>query len=83
MLTFCSSIAKTSTMTPIFYFMIFRPVLPFTEKKKWAVAIFVNFTKLKGLNYNGLTSASKLSLLWSVIKNKDIKRHFSGTWVSR
>ena len=32
--TFCSSIAKTSAVTPIFYFMILiRTVLPFDEKK--------------------------------------------------
>ena len=32
--TFCSSTAKTSTVTPIFYFMILiRTVLPFDEKK--------------------------------------------------
>ena len=32
--TFCSSTAKTSTVTPIFYFMILiRTVLPFGEKK--------------------------------------------------
>ena len=31
--TFCSSTAKTSTVTPIFYFMILiRTVLPFAEK---------------------------------------------------
>ena len=66
MLTFCSSIAKTSTMTPIFYFMILiTTVLPFTEEK-WAMAILVNFTKLNGLSYNGPNSASKLSLPWSV-----------------
>ena len=34
MRTFCSSTAKTSTVTPIFYFMILiRTVLPFGEKK--------------------------------------------------
>ena len=32
--TFCSSIAKTSAVTPIFYFMILiRTVLPFNAKK--------------------------------------------------
>ena len=32
--TFCSSTAKTSTVTPFFYFMILiRTVLPFSEKK--------------------------------------------------
>ena len=32
--TFCSSTAKTSTVTPLFYFMILiRTVLPFGEKK--------------------------------------------------
>ena len=32
--TFCSSTAKTSAVTPIFYFMIFiKTVLPFDEKK--------------------------------------------------
>ena len=32
--TFCSSTAKTRTVTPIFYFMILiRTVLPFDEKK--------------------------------------------------
>ena len=32
--TFCSSTAKTSTVTPIFYFTILiRTVLPFSEKK--------------------------------------------------
>ena len=32
--TFCSSTAKTSAVTPIFYFMILiRTVLPFDEKK--------------------------------------------------
>ena len=34
--TFCSSTTKTSTVTPIFYFMILiRTVLPFDEKKNW------------------------------------------------
>ena len=32
--TFCSSIAKTSTVTTIFYFVVLiRTVLPFDEKK--------------------------------------------------
>ena len=32
--TFCSSISKTSTVTPLFYFMmLIRTVLPFNEKK--------------------------------------------------
>ena len=41
LLTFCSPTAKTSTMTPIFYFMIsIRTVLPFGEKKNWLKSIF-------------------------------------------
>ena len=40
--TFCSSTAKTSTVTPIFYFMILiRTVLPFDEKK--LAQIYVQF----------------------------------------
>ena len=39
--TFCSSTAKTSTVTPIFYFMILiRTVLPFDEKKNWHKSMF-------------------------------------------
>ena len=59
--TFCSSAAKRSMVTPIFYFMILiRTVLPFNEKKKLAkiyVQFFDNFTKLCGLSYNGSNSA--------------------------
>ena len=34
--TFCSSNAKTSAVTPIFYFMVLiRAVLPFDEQKNW------------------------------------------------
>ena len=49
--TFCSSTAKTSMVTPIFYFMILiRTVLPFDGKKNWHksmfsfLAIFLNYT---------------------------------------
>ena len=40
--TFCSSAAKTSTVTPIFYFMILiRTMLPFNAKKKnWHKSMF-------------------------------------------
>ena len=39
--TFCSSAAKTSTVTPIFYFLILiRTVLPFNEKKNWQKSMF-------------------------------------------
>ena len=39
--TFCSSTAKTSTVTLIFYFMILiRTVLPFDEKKNWHKSMF-------------------------------------------
>ena len=59
--TFCSSAAKRSMVTPIFYFMILiRTVLPFNEKKKLSkiyVQFFDNFTKLCGLSYNGCNSA--------------------------
>ena len=59
--TFCSSTAKTSTVTPIFYFMILiTTVLPFDEKKKLAqiyVQFFGNFTKLYGLSHQGSKSA--------------------------
>ena len=54
--TFCSSTAKTSTVTPIFYFMILiRTVLPFDEKKFGTnlCSVFGNFTKLYGLSYHG------------------------------
>ena len=41
--TSCNSTEKTSTVTPIFYFMILiRTVLPFDEKKK-LVQIYVQF----------------------------------------
>ena len=56
--TFCSSTAKTSTVTPIFYFMILiRTVPPFDEKKKLAqiyVQFFGNFTKLKTRSLKGI-----------------------------
>ena len=56
--TSCSSIAKTSTVTPIFYFMILiRTVPPFDEKKKLAqiyVQFFGNFTKLKTRSLKGI-----------------------------
>ena len=58
--TFYSSAAKTSTVTPIFYFMILiRTVLPFDEKKleQIYVQFFGNFTKLYGLSYHGSNSA--------------------------
>ena len=57
--TFCSSTAKTSTVTPIFYFMILiRTVLPFDEKKlaQTYVQFFGNFTKLYGLICHGSNS---------------------------
>ena len=39
--TFCSSTAKTSTVTPIFYFMILiTTVLPFDEQKNWRKSMF-------------------------------------------
>ena len=39
--TFCSSAAKTSTVTPISYFMILiRTVFPFGEKKNWHKSMF-------------------------------------------
>ena len=39
--TFCSSTAKTSTVTPIFYFMILiRTVFPFDEKKNLHKSMF-------------------------------------------
>ena len=39
--TSCSSNAKTSTVTPIFYFMVLiRTVLPFHEKKNWHKSMF-------------------------------------------
>ena len=41
MRTFCSSTAKTNSVTPIFYFMILiRTVLPFGEKKNWHKSMF-------------------------------------------
>ena len=59
--TFCSSTAKTSTVTPMFYFMILiRTVLPFDEKKigkNLYVQFFGSFTKLYELSYHGLNSA--------------------------
>ena len=56
---FCTSTAKTSTVTPIFYFMILiRRGLPFDEKKlaQIYVQFFGNFTKLYGLSYHGSKS---------------------------
>ena len=39
--TFCSFTAKTSRVTPIFYFMILiRTMLPFSEKKYWHKSMF-------------------------------------------
>ena len=51
--TFCSCTAKTSTMTPIFYYFFIRTVLPFGEKKIGTnlCSVFGNFTKLYGLSY--------------------------------
>ena len=53
---FCSSTAKTSTVTSSFYFMILiRTVPPFNEKKNWHKSMFSflgSFTKLYGLSYN-------------------------------
>ena len=52
--TFCSSTAKKSTVTPIFYLMILtRTVLPFNEKKNGinlCSVFFVSFTKLYNNN---------------------------------
>ena len=58
--TFCSSAAKRSTVTLIFYFMILiRAVLPFNEKKLKNLCSFFfdNFTKLCRLSYDGSNSA--------------------------
>ena len=58
--TFCSSTAKTSTVTPMFYFIILiTTVLPFDEKKMAQIYVqfFGNFTKLYGLSYHGSKSA--------------------------
>ena len=54
---FCTSTAKTGTVTSSFYFMILiRTVPPFNEKKKnWHKSMFSflgSFTKLYGLSYN-------------------------------
>ena len=62
---FCSVTAKTSAVTPIFYFMILiRTVLPFDEKKlaQIYVQFFGNFTKLYGLSYHGSNSACPIQL---------------------
>ena len=51
--TFCSSTAKTSTVTPIFLFHDFdKNSASFNEKKmaKIYVRVFGNFTKLYGLS---------------------------------
>ena len=42
--TFASSIAKTSTVTPIFYMTILiTTILPFNEKKNWHKSVFIFF----------------------------------------
>ena len=79
--TFCSSAAKTSTVTPIFYFMILiRTVHPVNEKIKLAyiyiyVQVFGNFTNLYGLSYNGRIARA---LIKSTLERQveGIKRHF-------
>ena len=52
--TFCSSTAKTSTVSPIFfYFMILMRTVLLSMRKKLAkiyVQVFGNFTKLYGLS---------------------------------
>ena len=57
--TFSSSAAKTSTVTPIFYFMILNSAFLQREKKVAYiyVQLFGNFTELYGLSYNGSNSA--------------------------
>ena len=53
--TFCSSAAKTSTVTPIFYFMILIRTVILSNAKKIGrnlCSVFGNFTKLCGLSYN-------------------------------
>ena len=68
--SFPSSTAKTSTVTPIIYFMILiRAVVPFDEQKNCHKSMFRflgNFPKLYGLSYHGSNSASNLILIWSV-----------------
>ena len=66
--TFCSSTAKTSTVTPIIYFKILiRTVLPSDEKKKWHKYMFSVLEIL--LNYTD----------WA-IKGRIARVQFKSTW---
>ena len=77
---FCSSTAKTRTVTPILYFMILiRTVLPFDEKKlaQIYVQFFGNFTKLYGSSYLGSNSVCPIKFYFGALsKNKGLKGIF-------
>ena len=59
--TFCSTTAKTSKVTSIFYFMfLVRTVLRFDEKKNWhkpMLSFLAILLKLYGLRYHGWNRA--------------------------
>ena len=68
--TSCSSTAKTSTVSPIFYFMILiKTVLPFDEKKIGTnlCSVFWQFYSIVRIEPSRVEKcASNLILLWSV-----------------
>ena len=80
--TFCCSIAKTSTVTSIFYFIILiATVLPSDEKKIGTdlCSVLCQFYFLYGLSYHGSNSACLIQFYFGALsKNRSIKRHFYG-----
>ena len=69
--TFCSSTAKTSTVTPIFYFIfLIRTVLPFDEKKNWHKSMFKFLAILLNCTDWAITGRSARVQFYSTLESK-------------
>ena len=82
--TFCSSTAKTSTVTPIFYFMILiRTVLPFGEKKNWHKSMFSFLTILLNCTDWAITGRKARVQFNSTLERKVKTRALKGIFLVR
>ena len=80
--TFCSSTAKTSTVTPIFYFMILiRTVLPLDEKKNWHKSMFSFLAILLNCTDWAITGRIAHVQFNSTLKRKIIKGALKGIFL--
>ena len=82
--TFCSSTAKTSTVTPIFYFMILiRTVLPFGEKKNWHKSMFSFLAILLNCTDSVITCRIARVQFNSTLERKEKTRALKGIFLVR